>query len=1183
VADEVVGSAKITIDPDLSGFGPALEEGVQQAADAAAEALVSTFRAAAESSAAELSQIGQAGFVDVTTTADTAAADLEAAFGAASEQADAALSGIGSGASDNIVAEFTGTGEQIADELSAGAAAANSALSGIGAGAGDEIADEFQGVGDQIAADIEAGALAAQTAVDGIGTGAGDTLASEFAGAGEAIASNVSAGATEASAALSAIEGAGQGVVENLAQGFQGLGKVIAVALGAVAVGSFVADAERVQSIAGVTNQLIETTGGVANVTAAEIVDLGDQLQKVAGIESELVQEGANVLLTFKNVRNEVGEGNAVFDRAIAGGADLAAVLGGDMSSASLQLGKALQDPVRGLSLLGRAGVTFTAEQKDLVRALVESGDTLSAQKIILDELESQVGGAAEAAAKGTDRIRFAIGDLGEEFGLGLLPAIDKFADEIPSIVEELGPQVRELGEALGEGALLAVDALLALTPLLGTTTDLLVALTPVLELAVDLLGAIPDPVLQGAAAIFLANKALVALRGTALLTTTALAALAVPSGAISGAFNNVAAGAPKAGGGLRSLTQGASGATAAIGLGITALTLYNDVMADAEAEGRALGDRLRESFDPSTATLEELANVSRVAGEEIERMEGEIDDSFLGRNGVNRDFNAAMREGIEQTRAFRAEVDAAAENLRRLEAEAEFGGIADDFVGISDSFAAVKAESDEVYNSIRDIRVAGEDSDEAFLNLANTLDQAALSEEGMAEAASLLGVEVADLEVFVENVTGAVQGFIDTAVGGLPSVSEAFEDTNESGLVSAREFIDGLNAQALRTAAFFADLRVITEAGFGEVAGALAEQGADIAGTAAKQIADAARAGNTTLLEETQAGLDARDGAIADSTAFLRDVLGPEYVSESGIIAQEAAALFGENLTFEEQTRIGMELAATGLDEEGQQVAAIAALQGAAAARRFGEGLNLSDEAIDAAVAAGIAINENAPVDEFRFVGGRLGGATLQGLLAGLRSRSQISEIERAMRDVAAGLEIAAEDQLGISSPSTVAIGIAEKFNEGLAVGLRQSSDEVTDEVSEVARQLAETAAGIEAPELDAAQLAGFAQLGADVAEAIAAGIDAEALAVIAAAERVLAGTAGAFAAPVTDSSSRSLQAAAASIRPALTDSSGQQITAGPAPIIIERLVLPSTQPELAASALIGGLVGITTVVGNR
>lgn len=189
-----------------------------------------------------------------------------------------------------------------------------------------------------------------------------------------------------------------------------------------------VGEAREAQKVGALTNNVIKTTGGIANISAKQVEKLSTAISNKTGIDDEAVQSGANLLLTFKNVRNEAGKGANIFDRATEAAADLSASGFGDLKGASKQLGKALNDPVKGISALGRAGVTFTEGQKKQIKTMVKAGDTLGAQKIILKEVESQVGGAAEATATNGEKMKVAFGNLQESIGTALIPVLDKAA-----------------------------------------------------------------------------------------------------------------------------------------------------------------------------------------------------------------------------------------------------------------------------------------------------------------------------------------------------------------------------------------------------------------------------------------------------------------------------------------------------------------------------------------------------------------------------------------------------------------------------------------------------------------------------------------------------------------------------------------------------------------------------------
>jgi hypothetical protein len=205
-----------------------------------------------------------------------------------------------------------------------------------------------------------------------------------------------------------------------------GIGGVLAA--GAI-IGFFkgaFSEAQEAAKVTKLTEAVIKSTGGAANVTAGEINKLADRLSGLAGVDDEVIVNGANVLLTFTKVRNEAGKGNDIFNQATAAALNLSAALGTDLQAANILVGKALNDPIKGLTALGKAGIQFTQAQKDQIKTMVAAGDTMGAQKIILKELETQFGGAAAAAASPADKARVAWGNFQEMVGTRLLPALNQ-------------------------------------------------------------------------------------------------------------------------------------------------------------------------------------------------------------------------------------------------------------------------------------------------------------------------------------------------------------------------------------------------------------------------------------------------------------------------------------------------------------------------------------------------------------------------------------------------------------------------------------------------------------------------------------------------------------------------------------------------------------------------------------
>lgn len=149
------------------------------------------------------------------------------------------------------------------------------------------------------------------------------------------------------------------------------------------------ADTERLQvRLAAV----IRATGNAAGLSAGEMYDLATALEKTGTASDETILQMMGVLATFKEVKGDT------FKRASAAILDLAEVLGTDASAGAVMLGKALNDPIIGITAMTRAGIQFTDSQKDMIKSMVEAGNMAAAQDMILTELEGQMGGTALAA-----------------------------------------------------------------------------------------------------------------------------------------------------------------------------------------------------------------------------------------------------------------------------------------------------------------------------------------------------------------------------------------------------------------------------------------------------------------------------------------------------------------------------------------------------------------------------------------------------------------------------------------------------------------------------------------------------------------------------------------------------------------------------------------------------------------
>lgn len=200
------------------------------------------------------------------------------------------------------------------------------------------------------------------------------------------------------------------------------------------------------------TNAVLTSTKGIAGVTAGEIDKLASSIQDYSGHTDDSIRANANLLLTFTGVRNAAGEGNDIFSRSVRVFEDMKQA---DPSASIKQLGKALNDPIKGISALTKVGVVFTDQQKKTIKSLVDSGRTMDAQKIILAELETEFGGSAKAFGEslpgGIERAKRSFENFAETATTALMPAITGVLGGASKLATKAAPAVTKAFKGLGK------------------------------------------------------------------------------------------------------------------------------------------------------------------------------------------------------------------------------------------------------------------------------------------------------------------------------------------------------------------------------------------------------------------------------------------------------------------------------------------------------------------------------------------------------------------------------------------------------------------------------------------------------------------------------------------------------------------------------------------------------------
>lgn len=242
-------------------------------------------------------------------------------------------------------------------------------------------------------------------------------------------ATGVRRGTREAERDISRLSRAGTASFSALKTGALAAGAAIGTTL-AVGVRTGWQELQEAEAASARLNTVLAATKGAAGLTRAELDRMNDTLQRNSTLEGDVIQGAQAMLLTYTNI------GEKTFPRATQAAIDWARVMKVDAESAAKLVGRALQDPEKGLARLERAGVSFTAAERKRIEAMQDAGRETEAQNLILQKLEGRVKGAEQAYSQtlpgAIDKAKRAWKDLTED-------AVRRVVEEWPRIQEVIG------------------------------------------------------------------------------------------------------------------------------------------------------------------------------------------------------------------------------------------------------------------------------------------------------------------------------------------------------------------------------------------------------------------------------------------------------------------------------------------------------------------------------------------------------------------------------------------------------------------------------------------------------------------------------------------------------------------------------------------------------------------------
>jgi phage-related protein len=266
----------------------------------------------------------------------------------------------------------------------------------------------------------------------------------------------------------SGAEQAGGTFSNKFGKGLMGLGAVIGGAFAVTQisqfVGGLVTSAEEGQRVDATLQNITSSMGLFGSSTdtvVSRLQDYATAAMGMTGIDDDLIKGAQAKLMTFGAVAESADTMGGAFDRATALTMDLSAAGFGSLDSASVMLGKALNDPIAGIASLSRVGVQLTDSQKAQIQGFMDVGDVASAQNVILGEVEKQVGGTAEASATAGDKMKAKFDDVTQSLGTALLPAFEAVSNFIANNVVPVIAGFAGMMTWLGQNMNIAVPAII--------------------------------------------------------------------------------------------------------------------------------------------------------------------------------------------------------------------------------------------------------------------------------------------------------------------------------------------------------------------------------------------------------------------------------------------------------------------------------------------------------------------------------------------------------------------------------------------------------------------------------------------------------------------------------------------------------------------------------------------------
>lgn len=176
------------------------------------------------------------------------------------------------------------------------------------------------------------------------------------------------------------------------------ISKLVALGLAAREAYGFlkesVQDAEKENQALAALQATLSATGRTAEISVGRIDKIASEMEDSFNADKQAIMDASAELAIMEGISS------SLFERIILSSTNLSYILGTDVGSSISTLGRALEDPLEGMTKLERQGIFIKDGIRKQIEELVNQNRTYEAQVLLLDEIDSKVSGTAEKIAE---------------------------------------------------------------------------------------------------------------------------------------------------------------------------------------------------------------------------------------------------------------------------------------------------------------------------------------------------------------------------------------------------------------------------------------------------------------------------------------------------------------------------------------------------------------------------------------------------------------------------------------------------------------------------------------------------------------------------------------------------------------------------------------------------------------